>query len=335
MEELYKHVKIKDLELEGNIFLAPVAGYSDAPFRSICIQEGASFTYTEMVSSEALVRKNTKTSDLMRRAPNEEKYAVQIFGGNPEVMANAARIVLDETKCECIDINAGCPVPKITKSFSGASLTRDFTRLYEVTKAVVNEVGNEIPVTVKIRLGWDSENLTYKEAALAAIEAGAGAVTLHARTRAQGYAGKADRSALKKLVETVRTKEKEIGRNVCIFASGDIFNGKDAEEVLANTKCDGVMIARAAMGNPFIFREIKNYLTHRSESGIDEKERIQTAFRELSLMLENEIEESACLKMRKKFLAYTKGFKDASHIRSLLSHAGSKRDYERILVNWL
>lgn len=335
MEKLYKPIKIKDLQLEGNVFLAPVAGYSDAPFRSICIQQGANFTYTEMVSSEAIVRKNIKTELLMKRAANEKKYAVQIFGSNEKVMADAAKIVRDKTKCECIDINAGCPVPKITKTLSGAALTRDTTRLYSVTKAVVDAVENEIPVTVKIRLGWDAENITYKEAAFAAIEAGCSAVTLHARTRSQGYEGKADRNALTNLVEIVREKEKELQRKIRVFASGDIFSAKDAEEVLLQTQCDGVMIARGAMGNPFIFREIIDYLVSGEKKTIESTERIKAAMDELSLLLENEEEKSACLKMRKRFLAYTKGFKDAAHVRSELSHAESQSDYFRILSKWI
>ena len=218
---LYHPVQIGNLSLSGNLFLAPVAGYSDRAFRSICAECGADFAYTEMVSSEALTRNNEKTETLMKRAPNENAYAVQIFGGNPETMANAARIVLERTSCECIDINGGCPVPKIIKSNAGSALTRDPEHLYKIVSSVVEAVKNydgkrldrndeillynmQVPVTVKFRLGWDSDNITWKECAEAAIKAGASAITMHGRTRAQGYEGKSDWNALAELVKFVQ-----------------------------------------------------------------------------------------------------------------------------------
>ena len=180
--ELYHPVKIGNIELNGNLFLAPVAGYSDAAFRSVCIENGASFTYTEMVSAEALVRNNIKTEVLMSRAYNEKAYSVQIFGGEPEVMEQAAHIVLDKTHCECIDINCGCPVPKIVKTGAGSALTRDPERLFAVASGVVKAAGGPaskggVPVTVKIRSGWEQKQITWKEAAQAALDAGVAAIT--------------------------------------------------------------------------------------------------------------------------------------------------------------
>ena len=201
--ELYHPVKIGNINLKGNLFLAPVAGYSDRAFRYVCIENGACFTYTEMVSAEALTRGNLKTEVLMGRAENEKAYAVQIFGGEPEVMAGAAKIVLEKTGCECIDINCGCPVPKIVKTGAGSSLTRDPERLYKVVKAVV-EVCDNTPVTVKIRSGWDQSHITWKEAADAALKAGVKAVTMHPRTKAQGYEGLSDWGILKELVDFMK-----------------------------------------------------------------------------------------------------------------------------------
>ena len=182
---LYHPVKIGNVELKGNLFLAPVAGYSDSAFRSVCIENGACFTYTEMVSAEALVRKNLKTEVLMSRAFNEDVYSVQIFGGQADIMAQAAQIVLEKTHCEVIDINCGCPVPKIIKSGAGSELTKDPEKLDKIAKAVVEAAGGSpegggTPVTVKIRSGWDKPHLTWKEAAQAALDAGVSAITIFA-----------------------------------------------------------------------------------------------------------------------------------------------------------
>lgn len=319
---LYHPVKIGKLELSGNIFLAPVAGYSDRPFRSICVEHGAAFTYTEMVSAEALVRNNLKTEILMRRAENETAYAVQVFGGDPETVADGAKIILEKTNCECIDINCGCPVPKIIKTGAGSALTRDPERLYSVAKAVV-QIAGDIPVTVKIRSGWDENHITWKEAALAALDAGVSAITMHARTRAQGYEGKSDWSKIKELTALAAGK-------IPIFGSGDLFTPEDAERMLSETGCDGVMFARGAMGNPFIFDKTIQLLTTGKYDDIPVQKRIETGFREL-LNLSNDIgEKSACLEMRKRFCAYSKGINGGAAIREKIVKAQTISDYKEL-----
>ena len=317
---LYHPVKIGKLELSGNIFLAPVAGYSDRSFRSICVEHGAAFTYTEMVAAEALVRNNLKTEILMRRAENETAYAVQVFGGEPETVADGAKIILEKTNCECIDINCGCPVPKIIKTGAGSALTRDPERLYSVAKAVV-QIAGDIPVTVKIRSGWDENHITWKEAALAALDAGVSAITMHARTRAQGYEGKSDWSKIKELTALTAGK-------IPIFGSGDLFTPEDAERMLSETGCDGVMFARGAMGNPFIFDKTIQLLTTGKYDDIPVQKRIETGFREL-LNLSNDIgEKSACLEMRKRFCAYSKGMNGGAAIREKIVKAQTISDYK-------
>ena len=319
---LYHPVKIGKLELSGNIFLAPVAGYSDRSFRSICVEHGAAFTYTEMVSAEALVRNNLKTEILMRRAENESAYAVQVFGGEPETVADGAKIILEKTNCECIDINCGCPVPKIIKTGAGSALTRDPERLYSVAKAVV-QIAGDIPVTVKIRSGWDENHITWKEAALAALDAGVSAITMHARTRAQGYEGKSDWSKIKELTALAAGK-------IPIFGSGDLFTPEDAERMLSETGCDGVMFARGAMGNPFIFDKTIQLLTTGKYDDIPVQTRIETGFREL-LNLSNDIgEKSACLEMRKRFCAYSKGINGGAAIREKIVKAQTISDYKEL-----
>ena len=337
---LYHPVSIGNLSLNGNLFLAPVAGYSDRAFRSICTECGADFAYTEMVSSEALTRDNEKTENLMRRAPVEKAYAVQIFGGIPETMAKAARIVLEKTSCECIDINGGCPVPKVVKTGAGSVLTKDPEHLFKIVSAVVeaaknydgkrlnreNQIvayENQIPVTVKFRLGWDAQHITWKECAQAAIEAGAAAVTLHGRTRAQGYEGKADWNALKELV-------KFVNKRIPVFGSGDAFTPQDAKRMLEETGCDAVMFARGAMGNPFLFTKTKEFLTQNTITEIPLKEKIQAGFRELDLLISDMGEEAACKDARKRYCAYSKGIEGSAALRKEIVAALSKKDYEKI-----
>lgn len=319
---LYHPVKIGKLELSGNIFLAPVAGYSDRSFRSICVEHGAAFTYTEMVSAEALVRNNLKTEILMRRAENESAYAVQVFGGEPETVADGAKIILEKTNCECIDINCGCPVPKIIKTGAGSALTRDPERLYNIAKAVV-QIAGDIPVTVKIRSGWDENHITWKEAALAALDAGVSAITMHARTRAQGYEGKSDWSKIKELTALAAGK-------IPIFGSGDLFTPEDAERMLSETGCDGVMFARGAMGNPFIFDKTIQLLTTGKYDDIPIQMRIETGFKELINLARDIGEKSACLEMRKRFCAYSKGMNGGAAIREKIVKAQTISDYKEL-----
>jgi nifR3 family TIM-barrel protein len=325
---LYHPVKIGKLSLDGNVFLAPVAGYSDRAFRSICADCGADFAYTEMVSAEALTRNNLKTEQLMARAPNEKAYAVQIFGGKGQIMADAARIVLEKTSAECIDINGGCPVPKIIKSGAGSNLTANPPLLYEIVSSVVKAVDGKVPVTIKIRTGWDAEHITWKDCAQAALDAGAAAITLHGRTRAQGYEGRADWGKLAELVEFIN------GR-IPVFGSGDVFSPEAAKQMIEQTGCDGIMLARGAMGNPFIFTKIRQFLKTGSYQEIPTKERIEAGFRELDLLVQDFGEKGACLEMRKRFCAYSKGIDGGAALRKQLVVAESVEEYKNIFNSFL
>ena len=342
MDSLYHPVKIGNVELKGNLFLSPVAGYSDAAFRYVCIENGACFTYTEMVSAEALVRKNLKTEILMRRAYNEKAYSVQIFGGEPEIMRDAAGIVLEKTGCEVIDINCGCPVPKIIKTGAGSALTRDPERLFKIAEAVVKAAGGKsekggVPVTVKIRSGWEQKQMTWREAALAALEAGVSAITIHPRTRAQGYEGHSDWSIMKELVELVKNWEirQGEGRHIPVFGSGDLFKPEDARKMLLETGADAVMFARGAMGNPFIFRDATSLLTEGSYEPVPAEERVKTGFAELERLAQETSEQHACLEMRKRFAAYSKGISGGAALRAKIVHAATIQDYKDIFSQYI
>lgn len=327
MESLYHPVKIGNVELKGNLFLAPVAGYSDAAFRSVCIENGACFTYTEMVSAEALVRKNLKTETLMKRACNEKAYAVQIFGGEPEIMAQAAKIVVEKTHCEVIDINCGCPVPKIIKTGAGSALTREPEMLFKIAKAVVEAV-ESTPVTVKIRSGWEQKQITWREAAQAALDAGVSAITIHPRTRAQGYEGHSDWSVMKELVKMVNNR-------VPVFGSGDLFKPEDARDMLLQTGVSGVMFARGAMGNPFIFKDATSLLTDGAYQPVPPDVRVKTGLIELERLVAETNEKHACMEMRKRFSAYSKGIQNGALLRAKIVHAATVQDYADIFADFL
>lgn len=280
-----------------------------------------------MVSAEALCRNSEKTRLLMFRAPNEKLYAIQLFGGDSERMAEAACIARTQTGAECIDINAGCPVPKIVKTGAGSSLTRDPERLHAIVKAVVQAVGTETPVTVKIRSGWDDSSITWKEAAFAAAEAGAAAITLHPRTRAQGYEGKSRWELLAELAELIH----EGFTGIPVFGSGDLFTPEAARQMLSETGCDAIMFARGAMGNPFIFTQTRELLLTGSYNEISAKTRLAAGWKELQTLAVDEGEETACRNMRKRFCAYSKGLEGAATLRLELVHASTIENYRSIL----
>lgn len=334
---LYHPVKIGNVQLEGNLFLAPIAGYSDRAFRTLCVECGASFCTTEMVSAEALTRGSGKTEDLMLRSPSEKKYAVQIFGGNADVMERAVPLVLERTDCDVIDINGGCPVPKIIKSGAGSMLTKEPERLYAIVRAVkeaslaytsAHPERGQVPVTIKIRSGWDSSSITWKECAAAALEAGADAITIHARTKAQGYAGHSDWGIVAGLVEFIN------GR-IPVFGSGDANSPETTREMLEQTKVDAVMFARGAMGDPFLFKRTIQYLTEGHYENETVKERLTAGFRELELNMEQHGERSACLLMRKKFCAYSSGIQGGSLLRQRVVQAETAADYKSIFSDFL
>lgn len=302
-------------------FLAPVAGYSDAAFRSICREMGAALCYTEMISAEALVRGHSKTTALLARHEAEPDYAVQLFGAKPGVLARAAEAV-SAYKPVLIDLNCGCPVPKIVRSGAGSALLKNPKLIGDIVRAMRS--ASSVPVSVKIRKGWDEQSVNYLETAQAAIEAGACAITLHARTRAQGYSGQADWDAIRKLVDTTRAFS-----DAFVFGSGDVFSAEQAKAMLVQTGCDGVMIARGAIGNPFIFATLKE------ESSQPEQIPVllvaMTALRHLERSVLLLGEKMACVEFRKHFCAYTRGYPGGAALRARAVHAETFDAFRQLL----
>lgn len=326
IQQFFSPIQIGNVKLEGNIFLAPVAGYSDVVFRSLCVSEGASLTYTEMVSSEALVRSCRKTHSLMEKSEEEKKYAIQIFGSNPHTMSEAAKCIAEEYAPSIIDVNAGCPMPKITKQGAGSALLETPALLYDILKSLVKamQVYN-IPVTVKIRAGKNENKISWQEASKVAIEAGVAAITLHPRTQVQCYSGVS-------AVELIGSlKEMASVFDVKVFGSGDLFTPFDALNMFRKTACDGIMFARGAMGNPFIFRQTKDLLLQGHYEEIPLKEKIAMGLKELHLLAGLKGEKSACLEMRRRIMPYIKGVNGVAEFRRVLVHSLSIAEYEEVL----
>lgn len=305
-------------------FLAPVAGYSDIAFRAICTEFGAALCYTEMISAEALVRGHPRTKELLARDPIEVRYAVQLFGSDPKTLAKAAQIVSAYNPV-VIDLNCGCPVPKIIKAGAGSALLRTPARIGEIVRAMRDATA--FPISVKLRTGWDQNSINYFETSSAAIEAGACAITLHGRTRAQGYSGSADWAAIKALAAQT---------SVPVFGSGDVFSAKDAIAMRRMTGCDGVMIARGAIGNPFIFTRLKT-LAIQPEAGPSDSPLspcliAQTARHHLALAIQYLGEKNACIEFRKHFCAYTKGLPGGAALRAKAVRCTSFNEYEALLT---
>jgi tRNA-dihydrouridine synthase B len=255
-------MKIKDIEFENNIFLAPMAGIADRAFRELCINFGAGYTVTEMVSSKGLTMGDKKSSELLTLGEIENPAGAQIFGDDPQIMAEAAVKCLDFHP-QIIDINMGCPAPKIAMNGGGASLMKNPKLAGEIVKAVSEAV--PIPVTVKIRKGWDDESVTAVELAQIAEQNGASAITVHGRTRMQMYSGKVDYDIIAKVKKAV---------SIPVIGNGDITDEQSATIMLEKTNCDAIMIGRGALGNPWIFRKINAYLSEcrvLPEVGINEK----------------------------------------------------------------
>ena len=301
-------MKIKDVEFENNVFLAPMAGIADRAFRELCINYGAGYTVSEMVSSKGLTMGDKKSGELLTLGEIENPAGVQIFGDNPEIMAQAAKMCI-KYHPNIIDINMGCPAPKIAMNGGGASLMKNPLLAGEIIKAVSKAV--DIPVTVKIRKGWDDENITAVELAKIAEKNGAAAITVHGRTRMQMYSGKVDYNIIAKVKKAVY---------IPVIANGDIVDEQSAAIMFEKTNCDAIMIGRGALGNPWIFRRINAYLNEcRVLPDVSINEKMVVMLKHIQKIIEYKGEYTAMREARHHAAYYTKGIRGGAALRKEIS----------------
>ncbi|MGI6787316.1 MAG: tRNA dihydrouridine synthase DusB [Acholeplasmataceae bacterium] len=317
--------KIGNVTIENKLILAPMAGVSNIAFRKICKEMGAGLVVGEMVSDYALHYENRKTINLLTIDPDESPISQQIFGSNLEYLVKAAKYLDEYTDCDIIDINMGCPVPKVAvKSQAGAALLKDPIKIYEIVKTVKNAVRK--PVTVKIRSGWDYHSINAIEVAKIIEKAGADAITIHARTRSQGYSGKADWKIIKEVKEAV---------NIPVIGNGDVTNGKSAKQMLEETGCDAVMIGRAAVGNPWIFREINYFLeTGKELPRPTYNEILEVMILHLDSLIELKGEKIAVLEMRGLGSSYLSGLPNNSIAKQKLAKTNNKEEYINVIKEY-
>jgi len=317
-------VKIGNVTLENNIFLAPMAGVTDMPFRILCKEQGCGMVYTEMVSAKGIYYNDEKSFKLTQIDPKEEPTALQIFGSEPDIMAKVAER-LSQLNAAIIDINMGCPTPKITKNGEGCALMRNPELAGKIVREVVKASGK--PVTVKIRKGWDDNCVNAVEIAKIAEENGASAITVHGRTREQFYSGKADWEIIKKVKEAV---------TIPVIGNGDIFQEDDAKRMLEETGCDAVMVGRGAQGNPWIFDKIVKFLKYNvRQSDISCDDKIKMIKRHMQMLIDVKGEISGVREMRKHIAWYIKGMRNSNALKEKVFRAVSQQEVLNLLDEYL
>ncbi len=299
---------------DNKIFLAPMAGITDLAFRTLCKEYGADLVVSEMVSSRGLHYKDKKTKELLQTNDTEAPLIVQLFGNEPDIMAEAAKI-LEDTGVKYLDINMGCPAPKIVKNGDGCSLMRNELLAGKVAEAVVSAVN--IPVSVKFRAGWDKDNINAVSFAKIMESVGIFCVTVHGRTKDQFYSGKADYEIIKQVRDNVK---------ISVVANGDVTDGTSAKEILSKTGCSSLMVGRGALGNPFVFTEIKDVFSGKNHT-FDLSQRKKALMRHIELMEEYKPEKIGAPEMRKHFAWYLKG---VPHSNKLKNQAFTVKTYKEI-----
>ena len=317
-----KKLKIKDLELENNLILAPMAGVTDLPFRKICKEFGPGLVCTEMVSSKAIYHDDTKTKLLMNTDGEKRPISMQIFGSDEETMSYASKYV--SKIADIVDINMGCPAPKVVKNGDGSKLLLDIKKAEKVIKAVVKN--STKPVTLKIRKGWDCNNIVAIEFAQMAEKAGVSAITIHGRTRTEMYSGKVDLDIIKKVKESVK---------IPVIGNGDIVDEESALKMFEYTGVDGIMIGRGTFGNPWIFERIKYYLeTGEKLPLVTNEEKLRVIKEQIQLELDIKPEVTAIREMRKHIAWYTKNMPNSSEFRCEINKIEDKEQLMEIVEDY-
>ncbi len=320
MRYLHK-LKIGNIELENNIILAPMAGITDLPFRIICEKYNPGLVSTEMVSAKALYYNDEKTKLLLNTKNEKRPISMQLFGSDIESMKIATRYLNDIA--DIIDINMGCPAPKVVKNGDGSKLLLDLKLAGDIVSAVVKE--SKHPVTVKFRKGWDEETIVAEEAAKIFEQAGASAITIHGRTRTQYYSGNTDLDIIKIVKEAVK---------IPVIGNGDIKDGASALKMFEYTGVDGIMVGRASIGNPYIFKEIQDYLSGPKSRNVTNKEKLDTILEHIKLAIEIKGENIGIKEMRKHLSAYIKGLPKSAEAREKINKIENREELEGYLKEY-
>lgn len=308
--------KIGNVKISNQVVLAPMAGICNSAYRQICKDMGCGLIYAEMVSDKAITYSNQKTIDMLYMTEKERPISQQIFGSDKESFVEAAKFIEKEMKPDIIDINMGCPVPKVAvRAQAGSALLKDLDKIFDIVSSVVSSVN--VPVTVKIRSGWDSNHINAVEVAKVIEKAGASAICVHPRTRSQGYSGKADWNIIKEVKENV---------SIPVIGNGDIKSPEDAKRMLEETKCDAVMIGRGVLGNPWLIKNIVNYLDGKEVIDVSIVDRIDMCLKHLKLLDSLKNEKLACLEIRNHISWYFKGIKGANELKNKVYQTTSIHD---------
>ncbi|MBU5425522.1 tRNA dihydrouridine synthase DusB [Tissierella pigra] len=318
-------MKIGNIELENNIFLAPMAGVTDLAFRILCKEMGAGLVVSEMVSSKGMYYEDPGTKTLLQVNPKERPIAIQIFGSDSKIMSNIVEEYLNPRKdIDIIDINMGCPAPKIVKNGDGSALMKEPKLVRQILREVIRV--SQKPVTLKIRMGWDESSINGIDIAKIADEEGVAALTVHARTRDMFYSGKANWEFIKEVKENV---------SIPIIGNGDIFGPQDAVEMFKLTNCDGVAIGRGSQGNPWIFKRIRDIMVGKEDRPPTNEEIIQMCIRHLELLCSIKGERVGVREMRKHTAWYLKGLRNSNEIKNLIYTIVSKEEIKKVLYEYI
>ena len=318
--------KIGNINIKNRVVLAPMAGISNPSFMKICEEMGVGYAVTELISAEAIVRNNKKTFDMLKGIETLKiPVAVQLFGSNEKTLAQAAQILTNLYSNIFIDINMGCPVPKVAiKNQAGSALLKNPDKIYEIVKTVVESVN--VPITVKIRSGWDEAHINAVEVAKIIEKAGAKAIAIHGRTRSQGYSGKVNLNIIKKVKENI---------TIPVIGNGDIKTVYDAENMLKETKCDAVMIGRGILGNPWLIKDTISYLENKTiPKEISKQEKIEMLKYHYELLKKDKNEKLALLEIRSLCPSYLKGIEGSKEIKQKLCQTKTDKEFYQILDNF-